>query len=63
MMVPHNMTCIAPDAGITSNRGVGMLHGGATLRFTPTEPGTYQFFCAKHGHAKKGMTGEIVVVK
>ena len=62
LVVPHNLTCLAPDAGLTLNRGVGMLHGGATLRFTPTTPGTYQFFCGKHGHAKKGMTGEIVVV-
>ena len=63
MIVPHNMTCLAPDAGITIDRGVGLLHGGATLRFTPTTPGTYQFFCDKSGHAKKGMTGEIVVTR
>lgn len=63
MIVPHNMTCIAPEAGISINHGVGMLHGGHTMRFTPTTPGTYQFFCGKHGHAKKGMTGEIVVTQ
>ncbi len=62
VMVPHNFSCEAPDAGIRVDQGVGMLHGSASVRFTPTTPGTYAFFCDKHGHAGKGMTGQIVVV-
>jgi uncharacterized cupredoxin-like copper-binding protein len=37
--------------------------GGETgsLRFTPMEAGTYEFYCAVPGHKEAGMTGTLVV--
>jgi FtsP/CotA-like multicopper oxidase with cupredoxin domain len=35
--------------------------GSGRARFTPTEAGDYHFFCHVDGHAKKGMTGTLVV--
>ena len=32
-----------------------------TVRFTPTRNGEYPFHCDVDGHAKKGMTGTLVV--
>ncbi len=60
--VPHNFTCQAPEAGIQIREGLGMFWDGEKARFTPTTPGEYPFFCSKDSHAKKGMTGTIVVV-
>ncbi len=31
------------------------------LTFTPTEPGTYLFYCGAYGHRKAGMVGTLVV--
>lgn len=62
LFVPHNFTCIAPNAGVDVKRGLGMLRGSKHLRFIPTTPGEYPFFCAVGSHAKKGMTGTLVVV-
>ena len=59
--IPHNMTCVAPQAGIQLDEGLGMFWDGETAKFTPTTPGEYPFFCKKDGHAKKGMKGTIVV--
>jgi uncharacterized cupredoxin-like copper-binding protein len=33
----------------------------ATLDFTPTKPGTYEFWCTVPGHKEAGMTGTLVV--
>ena len=62
LFVPHNFTCIAPDAGVDVKKGLGMLRESKRLRFIPTTPGEYPFFCAVGSHAKKGMTGTLVVV-
>jgi uncharacterized cupredoxin-like copper-binding protein len=35
--------------------------GSATLEFTPTKPGTYEFWCTVPGHKAAGMTGTLVV--
>lgn len=32
-----------------------------TLDFTPSEPGTYEFYCTVPGHKEAGMTGKLVV--
>lgn len=61
--VPHNLTCKAPEAGIEIDRNVGMFRGSGTVRFTPTTTGEYHFGCGVDGHAKKGMTGTLVVVE
>ena len=60
--IPHNFSCVAPQAGIQVDEGLGMFWDGETARFTPTTPGEYAFFCKVDGHSKKGMTGTIVVV-
>ena len=59
-IIPHNFSLHAPEAGIDFNKNVG--HGKkVVVEFTPTKPGEYQFFCGKDSHAKKGMTGTLVV--
>jgi plastocyanin len=62
MFVPHNLTCFETDAGIEVSANVGMFWGGKTVRFTPTQPGEYEFFCHEDSHAKHGMKGTFVVV-
>lgn len=61
-LVPHNFTCDAPEAGIKVEQDLGLLWDGETARFTPTRVGEYKFFCDVDSHAKKGMTGLLVVV-
>ncbi len=34
----------------------------AALKFTPSQPGTYEFFCSLPGHKESGMKGQFVVV-
>ena len=62
MIVPHNLTCFEKDAGIEVSANVGMFWGGKTVRFTPTQPGEYEFFCHVDSHSKHGMKGTFVVV-
>jgi plastocyanin len=61
-LIPHNFSCVAPQANIQVDEGLGLLWDGETARFTPTTPGDYPFFCKVDGHSKKGMTGTLVVV-
>jgi plastocyanin domain-containing protein len=61
LIVPHNFTLKAPEAGIDIDRSVGMLKGSGVVEFTPTKPGEYEFICGKGGHMMKGMTGVLVV--
>ena len=57
-IVPHNLTISEPDLNVSESKwGWGSDH----LRFTPTKPGQYRFFCHKDGHEKKGMVGTLVV--
>jgi len=60
---PHNFTCVDQDAGISASVDAGAFSFGKTrhVKFTPTKPGEYEFFCHVDGHAKKGMKGTIVV--
>jgi plastocyanin len=60
LVVPHNFTLKAPEAGIDIDRNLG-FKGGAVLHFTPTKPGEYEFVCGKGSHMSKGMTGTLVV--
>lgn len=60
--VPHNFSCVAPQAAIQVDEGLGMFWDGETAHFTPTTAGEYPFFCKVDGHSNKGMTGVIVVV-
>jgi plastocyanin len=63
LFVPHNMTCMDQDAGISIDKSAGFMSFRRTKRatFTPTSPGEYEFFCHVGSHAKKGMKGTIVV--
>ena len=60
--VPHNLTCFEKGAGIELSEDLGMFHGQRRVRFTPAEPGEYEFFCHVGSHSKKGMKGTFVVV-
>ena len=63
-MVPHNLTCFEKDAGIEVSENLGMMFGRKkTVRFTPTQPGEYEFFCHVDSHSKHGMKGKFVVVE
>lgn len=37
------------------------MNGTNTMEFTPTKPGTYEFFCTVPGHKDAGMIGTLVV--
>jgi plastocyanin domain-containing protein len=60
LIVPHNFSIHAPEAGIDIDKDVG---AGRTVavEFTPTKVGEYTFFCDKDHHKNKGMTGTLVV--
>ena len=59
--VPHNLTCFDKDAGIELSENLGMFRGQKVARFTPTQPGEYEFYCHVGSHSKKGMKGTLVV--
>ena len=54
----HDMSNMAdmPDLHVAAMKGQR-----ATLDFTPTQAGTYQFWCTVPGHKDAGMTGTLVV--
>lgn len=59
LIVPHNFTIADSVISVSESKwGPGSGH----VRFTPTTPGEYGFFCHKSGHSKKGMKGTLVVV-
>ena len=57
LLVPHNFTIEQQELSVSG----GSWLGSARVRFTPTTPGAYEFFCHVDSHAKKGMTGTLVV--
>lgn len=59
LVVPHNFSI--SDSSISLSQGVGRKRTHV-VRFTPENPGEYEFFCHVGSHAKKGMTGVLVVV-
>lgn len=58
-VVPHNLT-IADSSLSVSVGGWGPFTRRA--RFIPETSGEFRFFCHVGGHAKKGMTGTLVVL-
>ncbi|MDZ7359322.1 MAG: cupredoxin domain-containing protein [candidate division KSB1 bacterium] len=60
-IVPHDFNLIAPDADLEVAAQKVPSGDGVTITITPTKVGEYQFFCGKHGHAKKGMVGFLIV--
>lgn len=53
-----NMTAmgVEPQLHVATTAGTSN-----TIEFTPTKPGTYEFFCTVAGHKEAGMTGTLVV--
>ena len=67
IIVPHNFLLKEPEAGLEVSQDVST---GKTekVRFTPTKPGTYTFYCDKKPpipfastHREKGMEGQLEV--
>ncbi len=64
IIVPHNITIEAPDAGIEVSDSLSRTP--KVIRFTPTKPGKYTFYCTKKllffkSHRDKGMEGVLEV--
>jgi plastocyanin len=64
-LVPHNLVLNDPASGLSLKQDVG---AGKTVKltFTPTQPGTFAFFCDKKppfmsSHRAKGMEGKLEV--
>ena len=54
----HGMSNMAADPAVH----VAAMNGqSGQLEFTPTEPGTYEFWCTVAGHKEAGMVGKLVV--
>lgn len=64
-ITPHTFTLMHENAGLSID--VSIPGGGTkTVRFTPTQAGTFTFFCSKKlifmkSHREKGMEGNLVV--
>jgi len=65
-MVPHNIVMDAPEAGMVFKLDFGKE--GEVVTFTPTQAGTFPFYCDKRflffkSHKERGMHGEIEVLE
>jgi plastocyanin len=63
---PHNFILKAPEAGIDISQDLGKEP--AIVKFTPTKPGKYEFYCDKKllffkSHKEKGMVGTLEVTE
>jgi plastocyanin len=58
LVVPHNFTIVDSSLSVSVDK---WGPGSSRVRFTPSTPGEYEFYCHVHGHAKKGMKGTLVV--
>ena len=63
---PHNFILKAPEAGIDISQDLGKEP--AIIKFTPTKPGTYEYYCGKKllffkSHKEKGMVGTLEVTE
>jgi uncharacterized cupredoxin-like copper-binding protein len=52
----HSMTGPEPQVHASAQPGTKN-----TIEFTPTKPGTYDFFCVIKGHKEEGMVGKLIV--
>jgi plastocyanin len=64
-LLPHNFILNAPEAGIAITEGLSTEP--RAVRFTPTRPGTYPFYCGKKpplfpSHRDQGMEGVLEVL-
>lgn len=61
------VTNISETNSVNHGHSHGDLHAAVrpgetdVLTFTPTEPGTYEFYCHVAGHKAAGMVGQLVV--
>ncbi len=64
-VVPHTFVLHAPEAGISIDMSLSSEPKSVT--FTPTRPGTYEYYCSESGlfgnHRAKGMEGVLEVTK
>ncbi len=52
----HEMTGPEPQLHASAMPGIKN-----TVEFTPTQPGTYEFYCVISGHKEQGMSGKLIV--
>lgn len=57
-MTEHSMSGDHPEYDLHAATLAGET---SVIKFTPTEPGTYQIICSVPGHLDAGMTGELIV--
>ncbi|MBI5292223.1 MAG: cupredoxin domain-containing protein [Chloroflexi bacterium] len=57
-MAGHEMGGMTADPQLHMVAAMGATN---TMEFTPTKPGTYEFFCTVPGHKDAGMKGTLVV--
>lgn len=57
-MVGHDMSNVAEEPELHTAALMGTT---STIEFTPTKPGTYEFFCTVAGHKEAGMVGTLIV--
>lgn len=65
ILIPHNFVVKEPAAGLMVEQDVG-AGKTVTVRFTPTHPGMFTFYCDKKllffaSHREKGMEGRLEV--
>jgi plastocyanin len=59
-IVPHNFSLVGGGINVDESK---WGWGSDKVQFTPETVGEFKFFCHKGSHAKKGMTGTLVVVE
>lgn len=64
-MVPHDLTIVAPTAGVSVKEDLAT--DIKKIGFTPTAPGVYPFYCGRKllffaSHRERGMEGALEVV-
>ena len=57
-MPGHDMSGMAEEPEL---HVAAMMNQSAVLEFTPSKPGTYEFYCTVAGHKDAGMVGTLVV--